>query len=94
MNTFCKFCIHNDFCYGEEVEHGQLCDHFKRKEKQTKKYHCRDCKWLSKEKCSIGNRCINTNRKMTGTSRFHTNEFKYPSCPACKTGFQLKEELK
>lgn len=60
------------------------------------KHHCRDCRWLSDEKHSVGNRCTNTSRKMR-ESRYHpelhTNEFKYPSCPACKSGFEPKRKI-
>ena len=42
--------------------------------------HCRDCKYLSKERVSyIGNECINPNKRFRGS----TAKWKYPSAKAC-----------
>lgn len=94
--ALCNWCVHRETCYGEETEGNEVCVHFRRYDYKpisffNKKYHCKDCDWLGEEKKSIGYRCGNKNRKMR-ESRWGTNEYKYPSCPACKTGFKLKEK--
>ena len=41
---------------------------------------CRDCKWLSEEKCSIGRKCVNPDKEW----RSYTAQWKSPSGKACK----------
>lgn len=48
---------------------------------------CRDCKWMSDEKHSIGFRCIAPGKPWKST----TAMFKYPSAKACKGFFERKE---
>ena len=49
---------------------------------------CRDCKWLSDEKHSIGFRCVAPGKVWKST----TAMFKYPSAKACKGFFEPKED--
>lgn len=52
------------------------------------KMKCRDCKWLDwNDKRSVGYACVNPNivhRKL--------GMFKYPSTPACRRGFEIRNE--
>ncbi len=61
-------------------------ERYLRRREQGKK-QCRDCKWLTDEKSSIGYRCGNPER----TFRSDTARWKAPSCPVC-SAFEEKEE--
>lgn len=51
---------------------------------------CKDCKWLDmSKKTSVGYPCKNTNRLTYGGKLSH---LKAPTTPACKTGFEPRNE--
>ena len=49
-------------------------------QRKTAYRKCKECKWLSDEKCTIGRKCVNPQRKWrSNTAMWHS-----PSCKACK----------
>lgn len=49
---------------------------------------CRDCKWLSKEKSSIGRKCVAPNK----VYKHYYSAFKQPCAKACKRFFEPAEK--